>query len=112
MDELVITSSALLDLLRQIDELQDYDIEVSDTGNKIQVIIDANIYELPYNQATDVMVDTKAISRIEDINMSAYDEMVDSGEVHLDTIQSGILKSIGKTLLIGGLVRLTNKLLK
>ena len=37
--------------------------------------------------------------------------MSDSGEVELEPINSGIIKQFAKTLLVGGLVRLTSKIL-
>ena len=37
--------------------------------------------------------------------------MSDLGEVELEPINSGIIKHYAKTLLVGGLVRLTSKIL-
>ena len=53
--------------------------------------------------------------KVEDANLDAYQNLSDSGEVELlqdEEIEGGVIKEFAKTLLVGGLVRLTSKLLR
>jgi hypothetical protein len=121
MEELLFTPAALLDILVKIDELQDYDIGITETLDGIlQLVIGDSIYELSVDDAVDIQVDEGVIETIDDTNMSAYEELADSGEIDLaddviqfdKTVESGIIKEVAKTLLVGGMVRLTGKLLQ
>lgn len=113
MEELVFTPSSILDFLSQIEELRDKDIQVIDTSGGVQISIGESIYMIDDSNATDIEVDSSVVEDIEDVNESAYDELEMSGEIELsEPVESGILRQIAKTLAIGGLVRLTTKLLK
>lgn len=117
MDSIVFTPAALLDLFSQIDELSNYDISVTQTfDNKIQISIGQSAYIIDDQNATSVMVDDSVVDRVEDANDEAYENLDESIEVNEyeedEPIEAGILKEIAKTLLIGGMVRLTKKLLK
>lgn len=103
---ILFTPTALADLLNQIDELKDYDISVQD-GYPMRIQIGASTYEIE-PESTSVEVSTDAVEEVNEVNDSAID---DSYEV-LEPIESGILKELGKTLLIGGLVRLTAKAIR
>lgn len=113
MNELVLTPASLLDLLSQIDELKDLDVGISETiDGGIQLQIGESIY-LIENTAEDVIVDDEVVEDVSSINENTYDELM-SGEDFIkdDTIESGVIKELAKTLLVGGLVRLTTKFLK
>lgn len=113
MDEIVYTSAALLDLLRQIKELNPYDIDVSEQANGNTVIsIGNSSYTISANNVDSVVVENYVVEQVSDIKDNTIDELVDSGELELISVESGIIKEINKTLLVGGLVRLTSKLLK
>lgn len=118
-DELLFTPAALLSLLTQIDELKDVDIGLVETlDNAIQLQVGESTYELEFEHPTDIQVDESQLDAIDDANASAYESLSEDGEVVLDEfegtepIQSGIIKELAKTLLIGGMVRLSAKLLK
>ena len=115
MDELVFTPAAVLDVLRQIDELKDKDISVSDIpGDTIQIQIDDSTYSIDTTKATDIEVDSEVVEDVADVNTDAYEELSSGDDViveELEDVESGILKEIVKTLAVGGLIRLTNKLL-
>lgn len=112
MDEIVFTPAAVLDLLTQIEELEDYEIGIKDgVSGKLQVTIGESVYTIDTNNVADVYVDESTVNDIEDVNQDAYSSMSDSGEVKLEPINSGIIKQFAKTLLVGGLVRLTSKIL-
>ncbi len=112
MDKLLFTPAAVLDLLTQIEELQDYEIGITEELNgQLQLTVGDSVYSIA-DETTDVLVDDTVIEDVEDANMEAYEALSEHGEVDLLPVESGIIKEVAKTLLVGGLVRLTKKLLK
>lgn len=113
MTQVVFTSAAILDLLRQVDELHNYDIDSSEQSDgSIILSIGSSSYTISASSAEEVKVTPAVIDQISDINDEAFDDLASSGDIELSTVESGIIKEIGKTLLVGGLVRLANKILK
>lgn len=117
MDSIVFTPAALLDLLLQIDELSDYDMSITQTfDGQLQLIVGDSAYCIDSQNATNITVDDSIVDEVDDINEEAYENLDTSLEIDTydgtEPIESGILKEIAKTLLIGGMVRLTKKLLK
>lgn len=112
MNTILFTPAAVLDLLSQIDELSDLDIGMTETiDGKIQCQIGSSIYEIDNSNATTISVDTSTADTIEDVNEQAYDDIVDEFD-DSETIESGIIKEIAKTLLLGGMLRVGSKILK
>ena len=113
MGELLFTSSAILETLVQIDELKDKNIDwVETVEGELQLTIGNSTYIIKPKEDNIIEVDDDTIEQVEDVNLSAYTELEQAGEIQLDEIvESGIVKELTKTLLIGGIVRLTNKLL-
>lgn len=103
---ILFTPAAIADLLTQIDELSGLDITVYD-GHPMKIQIGESTYEIE-PESISVEADPETIEEVNEVNESAVD---DSYEL-LEPVESGILKELGKTLLIGGLVRLTAKALK
>ena len=111
---LLFTPSGVFDLLNQIDELKDYDIQLAEVGDSVVLQVGESIY----NIAGDVYEVQAPGASVAAIN--TYDEEVSDGlenaevaDVESSTsVTAGILKEAAKTLLIGGLVRLTSKLLR
>lgn len=113
MGELIFTPAAVLDLLSQIDELQPYNIEIVDgVGDTLQITIGDSVYRISNTGITDIVVDGDTVSDVEDVNQSTYDALIDADTIQLEPIQSGLIKELAKTLFVGGLVRLTTKLIK
>lgn len=113
MDELVFTPSAILDLLTSIDELNEYDISVQEELNgDIEIQIGSSVYHINTDQSEQLRVSSSVLETIDEINSDTYDELVSRDLVQYTPIESGIISEIGKTLLVGGLVRLTDKLLR
>lgn len=121
--ETLFTAAALLDFLRQIDELSDKDIDVFDNESFALITIGDNQYRINYDTAEEVEVPEEAVEEVTDIIEDTYDELGASGvdyeevnnievddEGNLNVIEGGIIKEALKTLAIGGLVRLTGKL--
>ena len=109
--ETIFTASAVLDLLMQIDELKDYDIDLreSDSGD-ISLTIGDSVYDLN-TDAAEVEVEPEVVDEVSDINEENLSELENSANVELYPVESGVLKELAKTLMIGGIVRLTKKLL-
>lgn len=109
MAEVLYTSAAVVDLISQINELQGKTIDINETDSQAIITIDDTEYTIPYNNAAEIEVDDFIVDEVADITDSAYEDMDESVP---DDITSGILKELAKTLFVGGLVRLTGKLLK
>lgn len=118
MESVVFTPASLIDLLSKIEELQDLDVGISETiDNKIQLNIGSSLYIIETENATDVPVDEQIVEQVEDTNFEAYDNLDDSVDVIIpgegdEPVESGIIKELAKTLLVGGLVRLSAGALK
>lgn len=119
-NEILFTSASLLDFLRQVDELSDKDINVFDNESFALITIGESQYRIDYNNAEDVEVEPEVIDEVTDIVEETYDELgaegVEFEEVQDitedgDVVEGGIIKEALKTLAVGGMVRLTSKLL-
>lgn len=113
---IVFTPAALVEFLSEIEELSDVEINFEQTSDdSMQITVGNSTYMISADAATDVAVSDKAVDAVEDINLDAFESLEDSWDVSVNessTVQSGVLKEIAKTLLLGGLVRLSGKLLK
>ena len=129
-NETLFTAASLLDFLRQIDELSDKDIDVFDNESFALITIGDNQYRIDYDTAEEVEVPEEAVDEVTDIIEDTYDELGASGvdyeevsdivenddgdlevvESDQEVVEGGIIKEALKTLAIGGLVRLTGKL--
>lgn len=116
MDEIVFTPAAVLNLLMEIDELKDVSpLGISETPDgQIQVEVGESRYILSDENTVNIPVDPVAVDMVDEANADAYQGMYDTinGIESYDTIESGILGQLAKTLLIGGLVRLSSHALK
>lgn len=116
MDEILFTSAALLDFLRQIDELSDKDISIDETGSTITVNIGESSYSIDLKQASDVEVDEEVVEEVSDVADEAYDTMESEGVEFTETtegeevVEGGLISEALKSLLVGGMVRLTSKM--
>lgn len=114
-NEILFTTAGLLDFLRQIDELSDKDISIDETGSTITVTIGDSSYGIDTNSASDVEVPDEVVEEVSDVADEAYAELGEDGvefdESDEEVVEGGILSEALKTLAIGGLVRLTGKLL-
>ena len=110
---LVLTPSALITFLANIEELSGLDLAITESENSIQVQIGESVYTLESPQTSEIEVTSEAIDEIDNLNEEGYDELADSDaiehleEVEGDAVKGGIIKELIKTLAVGGLVRLT-----
>lgn len=114
-NEILFTTASLLDFLQQIDELSDKDIILNEDDSTIAVTIGDSIYTINKSDAEEVEVEPEVVDEVAEINETTYEELddvvyneVDEGE---EVVEGGILSEALKTLAVGGLVRLTGKLL-
>ena len=114
-ESILLTPASLLDFLSSIDELKDKDIGITETldGN-IQCQIGDSFYEIDCSGAETVEVESDTVDQVDDINESAYEELDDSYDrtEGKEEVSGGIIKEVLKTLLVGGLVRLSATALK
>ena len=116
-DEILLTPASLLDFLCQIDELADYGISVEDAGGSITVKIGQSVYTIDKADAQLVEVPDEVVEEVSDINELTYEELQDveyeqTSDIPDDSpIEAGIISEILKTLAVGGMVRLTGKVL-
>lgn len=116
MDSIVFTSAAILDFLSKIEELKDYDINMSESPDgPIQISIGESTYSIDTANAVDIPVDEEVVDTVEEVADEAYDNLDEDVEVDMyeegEPIESGVLKELAKSLLLGGMIRLSKKLL-
>lgn len=114
MDEIVFTPAGLLDLLSQIDELSSVDIGVTETlDGKLQVIVGNSIYILDTKSIESLPTDSEVVQQLNEISEDTYSDLSSSGDyIDNSPISSGVIGELAKTLLVGGMARLTAKYLK
>lgn len=114
-NEILLTPAALLDFLRQVDELADKDISVDDTGSALNITIGDSSYSIDFNQAEEVEVPTEVVDEVAEINENTYEEIDDVEYTAVsdeeEVVEGGIIKEVLKTLAVGGMVRLAGKVL-
>lgn len=111
--QILFTPSSLVDFLTQIDELKSVNIGVNDDGENVSISIGDSTYEINPKSVTDIDVSDDAVDQACQANESNYDELEESGSIEIDdSVESGIIKQLLKTLAIGGIVRLAAKELK
>lgn len=114
-NEILLTPAALLDFLRQVDELADKDISVDETNSALTVTIGESTYGIDLNQAETVEVPDEVVEEVADVADGAYAELgeegVDVSNIDEDVVEGGLLKEALKTLAVGGLVRLAGKIM-
>ena len=117
MDDLLFTPAALLSVLVQIDELKDCNVGITQTvDGKLQLQVDDSFYSLEPENETTITVDEEDADAVEDANMEAYSELESAGvaleDISEEPVESGLVKEALKSMLLGGMIRLSTKLLK
>lgn len=114
-NEILLTPAALLDFLRQVDELSDKDISVDETGSTLTVTIGESTYGIDLNQAETVEVPDEVVDEVADVADEAYAELGEAGvdvtDIDEDVVEGGLISEALKTLAVGGLVRLAGKIM-
>lgn len=111
--QILFTTSSLVDFLTQVDELKDVNIGVNDDGENVSISIGDSTYQINPKSVTNIDVSDDDLDQACQANESNYDELEESGSIEVnDSVESGIIKQLLKTLAIGGIVRLAAKELK
>lgn len=114
-NEILLTPAALLDFLRQVDELADKDISVDETGSTLTVTIGESSYGIDLNQAETVEVPDEVVDEVADVADEAYADLGEAGvdvtDADEDVVEGGLISEALKTLAVGGLVRLAGKIM-
>lgn len=125
MEQNLITTSGLLEILLNIDELSEYPIDVQETtdGNISITIGNSSYVAVTSESAITMSATPEDADLISELNEEVYEEIVEEysdNNVDLDdynpnmpedTVESGLLKDIAKTFLLGGAIKLAKKLL-
>ena len=112
MDQLVFTSASILDMLSSIDELKDKNINLTETESGISITIGESTYEIDAANAVEVEVDEEVVEEIDEVTSEAYSELSDNGVDVQDEVEGGPIKELVKTLMLGGMVKMTANMLK
>ena len=113
--DMIFTPAAILELLLGIDELSDYDIQITETlDGDIQLQIGDSIYVLQNKEENIVEVPEEVVEQIDDINMEAYQELDVDIDDSIDTvsIESNLLSEYAKNLWLAGAAKLAKDRLK
>ncbi len=108
-DEILFTPSSLAELLSQVEELNGLPISVSEMDGTITLGVGESVYTINVANAEPVEVDSDALEQVSEINDETYDELADATQIDGEPVEGGLIKELAKTLMVGGLVRLTNK---
>lgn len=114
MTDILFTPAAVLDMLSQIDELKDMELglEEDDDFNLVFSIGDSR-YEISGKKATQVHTDSTNYETAMDADDECLHDLAQKDKIDIqEDVEGGIVKETIKTLLVGGLVRLTSRLVK
>lgn len=112
-NEILLTPAALLDFLRQVDELADKDIILDENDSAITVTIGDSTYNIAKGDAEEVEVPDEVVDEVAEINETTYEEIDDIEYSEIsdeEPVEGGIISETLKTLAVGGLVRLAGKI--
>ena len=110
MDEFLFTPSAVLGLLTQIDELSDKDISFDEKDDSLVITVGTTQYIIQNEGAENIEVSEDIIEDVSEVNQEGYEKLVEDGvEFSYGRIEGGIIKELAKNMLLGGMIRLTNK---
>lgn len=112
-NEILLTPAALLDFLRQVDELADKDIILDENDSAITITIGDSTYNIAKSDAEEVEVPDEVVDEVAEINETTYEEIDDIEYSEIsdeEPVECGIISETLKTLAVGGLVRLAGKI--
>lgn len=115
-NEILFTPAALLDFLCQVDEIAEHGVSVEEINGAIQVTIGQSKYTIDTANAPEIEAPADVVAEVSDINEDTYEEIANTDyeqypDIPEDSpIEAGIISEVLKTLAVGGMVRLTSKL--
>lgn len=114
MEELLLTPATLLDLLSNIDEFKNFTIGITETfDGKLQLQVNDSYYEIQPENVVEIDVSQSDMDEVAEANLNTYESLAENNQISLDEpVEGGIIKELLKSLALGGMVRLSAKLLK
>lgn len=113
MTDVLFTPAAVLDMLSQIDELRDYELGLEENDLNLVFTIGDSRYEISGKKAPQVHTDSTNYETAMDADDECLYQLAKNDKIDIqEDVEGGIIKETVKTLLVGGLVRLTSGLVK
>lgn len=113
MTDLLFTPAAVLDMLSQIDELRDLELGLEEHNTDLVFTVGDSRYEISGKKAPQVHTDSTNYETAMDADDECLYELEKNDKIDIqEDVEGGIIKETVKTLLVGGLVRLTSRLVK
>lgn len=117
MDNTVFTPASVLSLLLNMSELSEYDIGLSETiDNKLMLTVGDSVYMIEPEGEVSIEVSESDADAVENVNLETYQDLEDEGLLDLveenEYVESGLIKEAAKAMLLGGMIKLSAKLLK
>ena len=109
MNETLFSAASLMTILSSLEELDADQIDIDTDESGITVSLDGKDYRFNYDNSGMAEVE------VSESDMEEAQEVIETAAAEEDApenVEAGILSGTLKTLLVGGLVRLTSKLLK
>ena len=112
---IVFTPAAVLELLNNIEELQEYNLSIVETmdGN-LQLQVGDSIYNIDTENVEEVEAPPEVVDIVEDINEEAYEDLVSDTDFEFSdskVVEAGLIKEAIKSMLLGGAIKFIKKLL-
>lgn len=111
----VFTPVGILEILSQISELDDYELGLQEDPNgDVRIFVGESQYIIKSSSLDKLVVPENVSDSIENIDKDTADEILDAGaeeRSHSDVVESGVLREIVKSMLVGGAIRMIKKLL-
>ena len=108
MNETLFSAASLLTILSEIEEIDAEQISIDTDDKGITISFDDKEYRFNYDKVGTAEVE------VSDEDMTEAEEVItaEMENEEPERVEAGVLSGALKTLLVGGLVRLTSKLLK
>lgn len=109
MNETLFSAASLLTILSSLEEIDAEQIDIDTDESGITVSLDGKDYRFNYDNSGTAEVE------VSESDMEEAQEVIETAAAEEDApenVEASILSGTLKTLLVGGLVRLTSKLLK
>lgn len=108
-EQTLFSAASLLTILSSLEEIDADQIDIDTDESGMTLSLDGHEYRFDYNDAStaDIEVSEEDLKETEDVIEQESESQSDP-----EGIEAGVISGLLKTLAVGGLVRLTGKLLK
>lgn len=105
-EQTLFSAASLLTILSSLEEIDADQIDIDTDESGMTLSLDGHEYRFDYNDASTAEVE------VSDSDFEETEEVIEQEGNSPDEVTAGILSGALKTFLVGGLVRLTAKVLK